>query len=131
MTGYSGKPLYQKLGFKPGFMVWVRNAPSHYPKLLADAEAVEYVDGPERDAVHLFCPNRMTLDRDLTSSINALRRGGMLWVSWAKKSSKLFSDVTEDTLREVILPTGWVDVKVCAVDADWSGLKFLKRKSDA
>ena len=131
MAGYSGKPLFQKLGFKPGFLVWVRNAPDHYPQLLADAEGVEFVEGADRDAVHLFCPDRATLDRDLEGSLAALRAGGILWVSWAKKSSPLFSDVTEDTMREVILPMGWVDVKVCAVDADWSGLKFLKRKSNA
>ncbi len=131
MAGYSGKPLYQKLGFKPGFQVWVRNAPAHYPDLLADAEAVDFAEGAVRDAVHLFCPDRDTLETQLASSLAALRPGGMIWVSWAKKSSKLFTDVTEDTLREVILPTGWVDVKVCAVDADWSGLKFLKRRGDA
>ena len=58
-----------------------------------------------------------------------LAPGGMIWVSWPKKASKLFIDLTEDGLREVLLPTGWVDVKVCAVDADWSGLKFLRRKT--
>ena len=131
MAGYSGKPLYQKLGFKPGFQIWARNAPAHYPELLAGAEDITIAHGQSHDAVHLFCPNRAVLETELQSSIEALRPGGMLWVSWAKKSSKLFSDVTEDTLREVILPTGWVDVKVCAVDADWSGLKFLKRKSNA
>ena len=131
MAGYSGKPLYQKLGFKPGFQVWVRNAPEHYPDLMAEAEDVVFAQGAERDAVHLFCPERATLEHDLASSLAALRVGGMLWVSWAKKSSKLFSDVTEDILRDVILPTGWVDVKVCAVDADWSALKFLKRKNHA
>lgn len=131
MAGYSGKPLFQKLGFKPGFLVWSRNAPDHYLHLVADAEAVEFAEGSDRDAVHLFCPDRATLERDLAGSLAALRKGGMLWVSWAKKSSPLFSDVTGDTMREVILPTGWVDVKVCAVDSDWSGLKFLKRKTHA
>lgn len=131
MAGYSGKPLYQKLGFAPGFQVWVRHAPDNYAALLADAEDVHYSAGDDRDAVHLFCANRAVLERDITSSLAALRVGGMLWISWAKKSSPLFTDVTEDTLRHAVLPTGWVDVKVCAVDTDWSALKFLKRKSHA
>ena len=87
-----------------------------------------YVDQGPADIVHLFCANRKDLEAGFEAALEQVLTRGMLWVSWPKKSSKLFIDVTEDDLRTVILPTGWVDVKVCAVDADWSGLKFLKRK---
>ncbi|MEM1273615.1 MAG: DUF3052 domain-containing protein [Pseudomonadota bacterium] len=128
--GYSGKPLFEKLGLKPGMRCLARNAPEHYPDLLHGAEGVRFVDPPGPAAfVHLFCPRRSVLEADLAPALSWVENPGMLWVSWPKKSSKLFEDVTEDTLREVILPTGWVDVKVCAVDQDWSGLKFMRRKT--
>ncbi len=131
MAGYSGKPLHQKLGFKPGDQVWVINGPVAYADVMADLDGVTFAAGEDRDAVHLFCRDRATLEALVEPAIAALRLGGMLWVSWAKKTSPLAADVTEDTLRKVILPLGWVDVKVCAVDEDWSALKFLKRKSNA
>ncbi|MEL7313284.1 MAG: DUF3052 domain-containing protein, partial [Pseudomonadota bacterium] len=74
------------------------------------------------------CPTRRALDNKIEQALTKVADGGMLWISWPKKSSPMFKDLTEDQLREVILPTGWVDVKVCAVDADWSGLKFVRRK---
>ncbi|MAK60184.1 MAG: DUF3052 domain-containing protein [Ponticaulis sp.] len=127
--GYSGKPLFQKLGMKPGFRVLPINAPDQYSDLVSDAEGVSFVDQGPAELVHLFCAHRAELEAGYQSALDQVEPGGMLWVSWPKKSSKLFVDVTEDDLRTIILPTGWVDVKVCAVDADWSGLKFLKRKA--
>ena len=130
-AGYSGTPLPKKLGFKPGFLVRVVDGPETYEDLLADAEAVEFTiegEGPF-DAVHLFLHGLDAIADKAALAIGSLRDGGMLWISWAKKSSKLHAGVREDDLRTHVLPLGWVDVKVCAVDADWSGLKFLKRKA--
>ncbi|MEM8555816.1 MAG: DUF3052 domain-containing protein [Pseudomonadota bacterium] len=128
-AGYSGKPLSQKLGFKPGWRVGLVRAPDHYADLVADADGVSF--GPLRvgaDAAHVFFHGGEDLAAEAQAAIDHLRDGGMLWVSWAKKSSKLHAGVTEDMFRDTILPLGWVDTKVCAVDVDWSGLKFLKRK---
>ncbi len=128
--GYSGKPLYQKLGLKPGSRVLAINPPAHYDELIAGAEGVVTAGETERaDIVHLFCADRAALDAGVEPALSRVAEGGMLWVSWPKKASKRFVDLTEDQLRAVILPLGWVDVKVCAVDADWSGLKFLRRKN--
>lgn len=128
--GYSGKPLFEKLGLKPGMVCLTMGAPSHYPGLVEGAEDVTFSTRVKAaDVVHLFCPDMKALEGKAESALSRVKEGGMLWVSWPKKSSPLHRDVTEDDLRRVILPTGWVDVKVCAVDADWSGLKFLKRKS--
>ncbi|MEM7612973.1 MAG: DUF3052 domain-containing protein [Pseudomonadota bacterium] len=127
--GYSGKPLFQKLGIKPGMRCLTIKAPAHYDQLIAghdDANVSNRLRSAEM--VHLFCRHRADLDKAFPKVLDRISDGGMLWVSWPKKSSDLFEDLTEDTLREVILPTGWVDVKVCAVDSDWSALKFLKRR---
>lgn len=130
MTGYSGKPLFSKLGLKPGMVCAPIDPPPHYEALVEGAEGVCF-DGaaPEADVVHLFVPSRAALRDQLRAALGRVGPKGMLWVSWPKKSSPLFRDLTEDGLRELILPTGWVDVKVCAVDADWSGLKFTRRKA--
>jgi len=117
------------MGIKPDMTCLVIGAPSHYQELMAGADAVQF-RGRARaaDLVHLFCPDRRTLEKKLKSALEKVVVGGAFWVSWPKKSSPYFKDLTEDGLREVILPTGWVDVKVCAVDEHWSGLKFLRRK---
>lgn len=129
MAGYSGKPLYQKLGLKPGMRCRPVTPPMPYTALVEGAEAISYPRKGKVDLVHLFCRDRAALETGIEAALADVAEGGMLWVSWPKKSSKLFIDLTEDDLRMVILPTGWVDVKVCAIDADWSGLKFLKRKT--
>ena len=126
--GYSGKPLWQKLGLKPGMRCLPLNSPVPYETLVDGAEDVDFIDKGPADCVHLFCFTRAELESEIKPALALAAPGGMVWVSWPKKSSALFRDLTEDGLREVILPTGWVDVKVCAVDADWSGLKFVKRK---
>lgn len=131
--GYSGTPLPKKLGFKPGFVVGVVDAPDNYGDLLSGAEDVTFVHVLDRgdaglDAVHAFLQGPLAIADTAQRAIDTLKPGGMLWLSWAKKSSPLYAGVTEDDLRANVLPLGWVDVKVCAIDADWSGLKFLKRK---
>ena len=128
--GYSGKPLFQKLGLKPGMVCLPLNPPDHFDTLMAGAEDVQFLADPgPADIVHLFCADRAVLEGQGKAALAHIREKGMLWVSWPKKSSPLFKDLTEDTIRAVLLPTGWVDVKVCAVDQDWSGLKFLRRRS--
>ena len=130
-VGYSGKPLIQKLGLKDGQTLKPVRAPEGYADWIEALPlgAVVDVDAAVADLVHLFVSDRDGLERGAAPALAAVRPGGMLWVSWPKKTSPLFRDLTEDGLREVLLPTGWVDVKVCAVSADWSGLKFLRRKA--
>jgi hypothetical protein len=127
--GYSGKPLFRKLGLKPGMRWLPMNAPEHYCDLLQAPEGVTYLDtAGDADGVHLFCAYRADLEGEHRRALARVAAGGMLWVSWPKKTSPLFTGLTEDGIRAVMLPTGWVDVKVCAVDQDWSGLKFLRRQ---
>ncbi len=130
-VGYSGKPLIRKLGLKDGQTLKPVGAPEAYTGWIAPLPpgAVVDADAAVADLVHLFVADRAGLERGAARALAAVRPGGMLWVSWPKKASPLFFDLTEDGLREVLLPTGWVDVKVCAVSADWSGLKFLRRKA--
>ncbi|MFK7888226.1 MAG: DUF3052 domain-containing protein [Gammaproteobacteria bacterium] len=127
--GYSGKPLYQKLGLKPGMRCLTINAPAHHAELMTGVEDVRFsARFRSADVVHLFCPSKATLTRKIDGALAKVADGGFLWISWPKKSSPLYKDLTEGDLRTVVLPTGWVDVKVCAVDADWSGLKFMRRR---
>ncbi|MEZ4694780.1 MAG: hypothetical protein R2832_00040 [Rhodothermales bacterium] len=131
MTGYSQTPLAKKLGIKPGFRVKTVNAPPDYAKLLDPLPGPVTLSPRLRadvDMVHLFTTRRAELESKLPSLIDEIRRDGMIWVSWPKKSSGVTTDITEDTIREVCLPLGLVDVKVCAVDSVWSGLKLVVRK---
>lgn len=127
--GYSGKPLFQKLGMKPGLTCLAISPPDHYGDLVHGAEGVTFRKrAATSDIVHLFCPTRDVLDKQINKALSYVAPGGMLWISWPKKSSPLYQDLTEGDLRDAVLPLNWVDVKVCAVDQDWSGLKFLRRK---
>lgn len=129
-AGYSGKPLYQKLGMKPGMSCLSIRAPANYTTLIAGAEDVRIVRrASPAEIVHAFCARRRDVAPLFHRALASVKPGGMIWISWPKKSSPLFHDLTEQDLRDHILPLGWVDVKVCAVDSDWSGLKFLKRKT--
>ncbi len=136
-AGYSGKSLGEKLGLKPGVRIAVIAVPGDYATLvggLPEGAALKPVASAKAlkgsyDLIHLFCADRAALEAQAAHAIAAIAEGGGFWVSWPKKSSKLFRDLTEDGVREIVLPTGWVDVKVCAVDADWSGLKFLRRRA--
>ena len=129
-VGYSGKPLSQKLGLKPGLRVRLLHTPPEYWDWCEfDAASIDLVAARARnlDFVHLFATSRDELRRDLARLAPALADTGMLWISWPKKSARLATDISEGTLRELALPLGLVDVKVCAVTATWSGLKFVRR----
>ncbi|MFN3212384.1 MAG: DUF3052 domain-containing protein [Henriciella sp.] len=129
-AGYSGKPLYQKLGMKAGMTCLVIRGPAEYGSLIAGADGVRIIQrAAPADLVHVFCARRKDIAPLFARAIKSVKPGGMIWMSWPKKSCPLFYDLTEQDLRDHILRTGWVDVKVCAVDSDWSGLKFLKRKT--
>ena len=130
-TGYSGKTLIAKLGLKEGAKAIVIAPPANYSGLTDNAAITLKKSTPATgsfDFIHLFVKTTADLARDLPKLEPRLAAGGMVWVSWPKKTSKLFVDLTEDGIRKVCLPMGLVDVKVCAVDADWSGLKLYRRK---
>ena len=133
MAGYSGTPLATKLDIKPGFRVKIKNAPANYRRLL-DPLPNDVLISPrlrnEIDLWHLFTASRSELSSQLQSCLTQIRQDGMIWVSWPKKSSAVETDITEDTIRELALPLGLVDVKVCAIDETWSGLKLVIRRSN-
>jgi hypothetical protein len=130
-AGYSGTPLAKKLSLKDGMRVFFYEMPdsvlaeidSHGLKLIKEAL-------PEKGlhTAHLFLTNKAALRNNLIGMRHAIDPAGQLWISWPKKASKVPTDITEDTIRELALPMGWVDVKVCSVDAVWSGLKLVIRK---
>lgn len=131
MPGYSGTPLAQKLGMKAGCRVLVVHPPDGYRQWLAplppDVTFVARLD-KETDLVHLFCRDKAELAKLLKAYRAKLKPTGSVWASWPKKSAKVPTDVVEDTIRELALPLGFVDVKVCAVSEIWSGLKLVVRK---
>lgn len=132
-TGYSGISLAKKLGFKSPLKVWVVNAPREYKAWLGDLpEGVKLLAKAKSpiDAVHLFTTEGAFLDAILSKLRKELSQDGFIWVSWPKKSSKVLTDITEDTIREIALPLGFVDIKVCAVSEVWSGLKLVIRRSE-
>lgn len=131
MAGYSGTPLAKKLGIKPGFRVRTSNAPDHYLELIDPYPEDATISGAIRkdiDLWHFFTSSACELRRALPAIMEAIRQDGTIWVSWPKKASKVPTDITEDTVRKLALPLGLVDVKVCAVDETWSGLKLVIRK---
>ena len=132
-AGYSGTPLAQKLGIKAGQKVVIIDGPAVYRKLLAPLpEAVSFSTKVDSGAtfIHLFVSERKTLEKQLKRLRKLIADTGTLWVSWPKKSSGVATEVTEDVVREVALPLGFVDVKVCAVDQTWSGLKLMIRREN-
>lgn len=129
-AGYSGKPLADKLGIRAGMVVAVVDPPKNRASLLAPLpRGVRIVTrmSPRADVVLGFVQWRRDLEKRAVAFNRWSRDDAALWISWPKKSSGHATDLTEDVLREVILPLGLVDVKVCAVDATWSGLKFVRR----
>lgn len=133
MAGYSKTPLAQKLGIKPGTKITALRAPAVYRKLLAPLpEGVAFTDKAAASAgfVHLFVTERRKLESELKRLRKLLADAGVLWVSWPKKTSGVTTDITEDIIRDVCLPLGFVDVKVCAVDETWSGLKLVIRREN-
>jgi hypothetical protein len=132
MAGYSGTPLARKLGIAAGTRVAVIDAPEGYRASLAplpaDVTFVATVDA-RCQLVHLFTASRAVLPNTLQRYRKILAADAVVWVSWPKKAARVPTDVTEDVIREVALPMGFVDVKVCAVDETWSGLKLVVRKA--
>lgn len=132
-TGYSGTPLAKKLGLKPPLTLLTINAPKEYRswlgELSGDVSLVAKAKQPF-EAVHVFATESTFLDATLSKLRNELKQDGFVWVSWPKKSSKVPTDITEDTIREIALSLGFVDIKVCAVSEVWSGLKLVIRKSE-
>ena len=133
MAGYSGTPLSKKLGIKPGARLLPVNAPANYGSLLEplpEGATLLTTDGNELDLVHLFTASRSELSKVIRRYHGKIKQDGAIWVSWPKKASGTPSEVTEDTVREVALPMGLVDIKVCAIDEVWSGLKLVIRKEN-
>ncbi|MEA2148467.1 MAG: hypothetical protein QOD69_297 [Solirubrobacteraceae bacterium] len=130
-AGYSGTPLARKLGLAPGMRALYVNAPGGLDALLGELpEGVRVLarPAPGLDLALLFVTDRATLERRLPGLHGKLARDGMIWVAWPKRASKVATDMTEDVVREVALPRGLVDVKVCAIDETWSGLKLVIRR---
>jgi len=130
-TGYSGTPLTKKLGIKEGSLVLLVDAPEDYAQLVAPLPTgVQFIRKSSRsvDIAHVFVSRRSILSKHLSQLRQTLDVRASIWVSWPKKTAKVPTDVTENTIREVALPLGFVDVKVCAVTDVWSGLKLVLRK---
>jgi len=133
MAGYSGTPLPQKLGIKPGLMVVTVNAPANYRRLLGQIpDSVTFSERLKSGSsfVHLFTSRRSEMQKKMSILRDKISDNGAIWVSWPKKSSGISTDVTEDVIREIALPLGFVDIKVCAVDETWSGLKLMIRREN-
>lgn len=143
MAGYSGKSVAEKLGLKAGMSLAVINSPESYGDNIGRDVldslhvAQSFQQGKTYDVIHLFVWNRADLITASHQLLEHLAPVGIIWISWPKKSfgklriksSRVSTDLTEQTLRDVLLPLGIVDVKVCAVDDTWSGLKFVRRKT--
>jgi len=128
MAGYSGKPVVQKLGIKPGFFIFVDGAPSAYSDIVGRLPAgvtMKARPEPPLDMVHVFATNAKGLAGRLRGFRAAIAPDGTIWVSWPKKSSRVATDLTDIVVRDTALPLGLVDIKVCAIDEVWSGLKFV------
>lgn len=128
-AGYSGTPLAKKLSLKDGISVWFHAMPGSVRTGIGDV-ALDERDAPGAglQAAHIFTTRRDELERLLTDLRTRIDPAGFVWVSWPKKASKVPTDITEDVIRDICLPMGWVDVKVCAVDGVWSGLKLMIRR---
>jgi hypothetical protein len=133
MAGYSITPLPQKLGIKPDSIVVAIDPPDNYRKLLGEVPSgVNFASRPvgKTRFVHLFVTSRRVLQTHLQSMRQKIAEDAAIWVSWPKKSSGVPTDVTEDVIRAVALPLGFVDIKICAVDDTWSGLKLMIRREN-
>jgi len=128
MAGYSGKSITQKLGIKPGFCIFVSGAPKAYSEIVGDlpdgARLASRLKAP-LDMAHVFATKTAGLADKLSICREAIAPDGMIWVSWPKKSSRVVTDLSDIVVRETALPLGLVDIKVCAIDETWSGLKFV------
>ena len=128
MAGYSSTPLAKKLGIKPGFKMRLINAPDYYFELFTDMpEDIRILTDKKtkKNFIHVFVKKLNELEKYIFEIKNEIEQDGIIWISWYKKSSKIPTDVTEDKIRETALANGLVDIKVCAVDDVWSGLKLV------
>lgn len=127
-AGYSGTPLAKKLGIKDGFHISLINAPEYYMDLFTDLPANLYFEDKKSDKVdfiHFFTKSKDEYMNLLPELKDQIKSNGMIWVSWPKKASKVVTDITEDIIRNFAIKSGLVDIKVCAVDDTWSGLKLV------
>ena len=132
MAGYSSKSLLNKLGFKPGQQVFFKNAPAEFITALGPLPETIFIAkklNRPMDAIQAFYTKSIDLKNDVVFFQQYLEPNGMLWISWPKKASNVKTDITEQTLRNVLLPFNLVDIKVAAINETWSGLKFVWRKS--
>ena len=133
-TGYSGTPLAKKLGLKDGMTILTRNSPRLYADYFPQFPDISVVDKdptPESvDFIHIFCQSIDQLDRQFPFLKAAVKKNGLMWISWPKATSKIKTDITRESLRSYVLKRGLVDVKVCVIDKDWSALKFVFRLKD-
>lgn len=127
ISGYSGKPIWQKLGIRAETRVYLVGAPADYQEMIGWTEKLT-ITKTRADLIHCFVTSKASLEVLFPGLIEKVAEGGCIWISWYKKSAGIKTDVTEDIIREIVLPTGWVDVKVCAVSEQWSGLKIMRRK---
>ena len=135
MEGYSATPLAKKLGIKDGFTLLLINAPDHYKSRFADfplnTKEAKRPRTETVDFIHVFCTSEKDFKKYLPKVKPALKKDGMMWVSWPKGASKIETNINRETVRDYMLSEiGLVDIKVAAIDADWSGLKFVYRKVD-
>lgn len=128
-VGYSGTPLVKKLGIKPEMKILLVNPPDNYIEWLETDIQKQLIKSGAADFVHLFMVKKAELEKTFLPLIKKLPPNAIIWISWYKKAAKMPTDITEDSIREIVLPTGWVDVKVCAVNELWSGLKIVARKN--
>ncbi|WP_299591465.1 DUF3052 domain-containing protein [Mucilaginibacter sp.] len=127
-TGYSGTPLAKKLGIKPAFNMMLINAPAYYFDLFTDLPADVQINDDvidKKDLIHFFTKQKDDYISILPGLKDQIKPNGIIWISWPKKASKIVTDITEDIIRNYAIQTGLVDIKVCAVDEIWSGLKLV------
>ncbi|MGB7860471.1 MAG: DUF3052 domain-containing protein [Acidimicrobiia bacterium] len=132
VSGYSGTPLFKKLGVKEGLVVCTSRPPENFGEALGElpSGAVLCHEFDDADLFVLFATESKVLIEDFRKAMTLIPSNGAIWVAWPKKSSGVSTDLTEDVMRELFLPTGMVDSKVCAIDAVWSGLRFVVRKEN-
>jgi hypothetical protein len=126
-SGYSGTPLMKKLGIKDGLTIRLINPPAYYSDLFENLNNVTISSDKKikKDCIHFFSANATELHKNIPLLKKEIKQNGMIWVSWPKKSSKVITDITEDTIRAIALSNNLVDIKVCAIDETWSGLKLV------
>ncbi|NBW38637.1 MAG: DUF3052 family protein [Cytophagia bacterium] len=133
ISGYSGTPLAKKLGIKPGYKMRIFNQPEYYYNLFSDLpeDLIVLTDKKrKKDFIHYFALSTVQLTKDIKQLREEIEENGMIWISWYKKSAKMETDLNENIIRDLALSNGLVDVKVCAVDELWSGLKLVIRVKD-